>query len=126
MMSRIEAAYEGQRIRAEVMALIAMLPKIAGFTSDMSKIMSAWSKIRALNAVNFTTSVITGFINDAREGGVTITCNHPATLMSEISERVEGFRSGQCSIIPPLSKGVSYNPAGANWREWLGLLDVFL
>ena len=125
MMSRIEAAYEGQRIRAEVMALIAMLPKIAGFTSDMSKIMSAWSKIRTLNAVNFTTSVITGFINDAREVGVTITCNHPATLMSAISERVEGFRSGQCSIIPPLYKGVSYNPAGANWREWLVLLDFF-
>jgi len=129
MLERIEAEYEGRRRVVEAMELgklIASLPKIAGFTPDMSRLESAWLKIQALGkmVVAQVSDTFTTLVDEAREVGVELTFHRPATLLQIMAEQFSREEEGE-KILPPLYKGVSYNPAGANWREWLVLLDFF-
>lgn len=57
--------------------------------------------------------------------GLDLTVNNLATLVGVFCSRYEAFQLGEVSLMPPLYKGVSYNPAGKNWREWVLLLDFF-
>src|SRR3989344_3594478 len=129
MLERIEAEYEGRRRVVEAMELgklIASLPKIAGFSPDMSRLESAWLKIQALGkmVVAQVSDTFTTLVDEAREVGVELTFHRPATLLQIMAEQFSREEEGE-KILPPLYKGVSYNPAGANWREWLVLLDFF-
>lgn len=57
--------------------------------------------------------------------GLGLTVNDLATLVGALCSRYKAFQRGEVSLLPPLYKGVSYNPAGKNWREWILLLDFF-
>ena len=129
MLERIEAEYEGRRRVVEAMELgklIASLPKIAGFTPDMSRLESAWLKIQALGkmVVAQVSDTFTTLVDEAREVGVELTFHRPATLLQIMAEQFSREEEGE-KILPPLYKGVSYNPAGANWRGWLPLSAFF-
>ena len=107
--------------------LIAAMPKITGFTPDMSRMPSTWRKVQSLGEMGETLlqNAFLGLIGSAREVGVDLTFHRPATLLNVIAERWPLYVDQGCHLLPPLYKGVSYNPAGANWREWLVLLDFF-
>ena len=65
-------------------------------------------------------------VEAARGVGGDLTSPRPATLLNIMAERYGPYAAGKSrEFLPPLYKGVSYNPAGANWREWLVLLDFF-
>lgn len=61
----------------------------------------------------------------AVRAGLGLTVNDLARLVGALCSRLEVWRRGDASLFPPLYKGVSYNPAGKNWREWVLLLDFF-
>lgn len=57
--------------------------------------------------------------------GLQITVNDLARLTGLLASRYQDALQGTASLLPPLYKGVSYNPAGKGWREWVVLLDFF-
>ncbi len=103
--------------------LVALMPNIPGFTPKMSGVKKALRRIKALNDENvmLVKSTFIGLLTGAQKVGVKLNFHRPATLFNIMAKQA----TGNGRLLPPLYKGVSYNPAGANWNEWLVLLDFF-
>ena len=71
------------------------------------------------------TKALTSLCAEARECGLVLTVNDLTPLLYAFLGRYDAYVQGEVPLFPPLYKGVSYNPAGGNWREWIVLLDFF-
>ena len=106
----------------------AFPPVVGGMTPKSRRpetVLGIIEEVGGPSAINEVSSSLIGLSEDARFVGCRLTVNSLGRLAGVFAGRFRGYKAGEISLAPPLYKGVSYNPSGQDWQEWLVLLDFF-